>query len=102
MRALYVERQQAMVAAVEKDLVGALEVHAADAGQHLVGWLPPSASDARVSEQAAKAGIIAWPLSAYAIHVRPRPGLVLGYAALNPRQIRDGVRKLAAVLSRAL
>jgi GntR family transcriptional regulator / MocR family aminotransferase len=102
MRALYSERQQTLVAAVERELAGALEVHASDAGQHLVAWLPAGSNDAAISERAAAAGIIAPPLSAYSIEARLRPALLLGYAAYNPRQIRDGVRKLAAVLQKAL
>jgi GntR family transcriptional regulator / MocR family aminotransferase len=98
MRALYAERQQVLVAAVQKDLAGALEVYPAEAGMHLVAWLPPKANDAQVSEKAAEAGIMVAPLSAYTIQVKLPPGLLLGYAALHPRQIRDGVRKLATVL----
>ncbi len=102
MRALYAERQQTLVAAVERELAGALEVHASDAGQHLVAWLPAGSNDAAISQRAAAAGIVAPPLSAYSIESRVRPGLLLGYAAYNPRQIREGVRKLAAVLEKAL
>jgi GntR family transcriptional regulator / MocR family aminotransferase len=102
MRALYAERQQSLVAAVERELAGVLEVRASDAGQHLVAWLPPGSNDTAVSEQAAAAGILAPPLSAYSMEARLRPGLLLGYAAYNPRHIREGVRKLAAVLEKAL
>jgi GntR family transcriptional regulator / MocR family aminotransferase len=102
MRALYSERQQTLITAVERELAGELEVHASDAGQHLVAWLPADSNDAAISERAAAAGIIAPPLSAYSMEARLRPGLLLGYAAYNPRQIRDGVRKLAAVLEKTL
>jgi GntR family transcriptional regulator/MocR family aminotransferase len=102
MRALYAERQQALVAVVERELAGALEVHASDAGQHLVAWLPAGSNDAAISERAAAAGIVAPPLSAYRIEARLHPGLLLGYAAYTPRQIREGVRKLAGVLQKSL
>ncbi|MBZ5576236.1 MAG: PLP-dependent aminotransferase family protein [Acidobacteriia bacterium] len=99
MRALYAERQEALVAAARNELAGLLEVEPAEAGLQLVGWLPKSLSDRAVSERAAKAGIIAAPISAYAMQAKLRPGLRLGYAPVNPRQIRDGVLRLAAVLA---
>ncbi len=102
MRALYAERQQALVAAVKRELNGALEIHSAEAGQHVVAWLPEAADDRQVSRKAAAAGIIAQPLSAYTAHVKLRPALLLGYSALPPRQIREGVRKLGTVLSQIL
>ncbi|HEY7392080.1 MAG TPA: PLP-dependent aminotransferase family protein [Bryobacteraceae bacterium] len=102
MRALYAERQQTLLVAVERELAGALEVQPSDAGQHLVAWLPAGSDDAAISAQAAAAGVIAPPLSAYSMEARLRPGLLLGYTAYNLRQIREGARKLAAVLQKAL
>ena len=99
MRALYAERQQALVAAAHKELAGLLEVAPAEAGMHLTAWLPRKVSDRAISEKAAAAGIVAPPVSASAVQVRLQPGLLLGYSAFNPRQIREGVRKLATVLS---
>jgi GntR family transcriptional regulator / MocR family aminotransferase len=102
MRALYAERREALIAAVEQEMPGALEIGSAEAGQHVVAWLPRTANDVQVSEHAAAAGIIASPLASYATHVKLRPALLLGYAALPPRQIREGARKLGAVLQKAL
>jgi GntR family transcriptional regulator/MocR family aminotransferase len=99
MRALYAERQQVLVIAAQRELAGLLEILPAEAGLHLTAWLPPGANDRDVSDQAAAAGIIVPPLSAYTIDARIRPGLMLGYAALPARQIREGVRKLALVLN---
>jgi GntR family transcriptional regulator/MocR family aminotransferase len=99
MRALYAERQQVLVSAAQRELAGLLEILPAEAGLHLTAWLPRGASDRDVSGRAAGAGIIAPPLSAYAIEALIRPGLMLGYAALPARQIREGVRKLALVLN---
>src|SRR5256885_16967449 len=53
MRTLYEERQQTLIAECEKNLVGLLEVKKADAGMHLVGWLPDGVSDKAVSRKAA-------------------------------------------------
>ena len=99
MRALYAERQRAVVAAARRELAGLLEVGAAAAGMHLTGWLPEGVDDAAASRAAVAGGVQTQPLSAFALerHYR-RGGLLLGYAAYNEREIREGVRKLGAIL----
>jgi GntR family transcriptional regulator/MocR family aminotransferase len=99
MRSLYAERQHVLVEAAQKYLPGLLEVAPAAAGMHLVGWLPSKISDRAASEKAASCGVEAAPLSAYSANLLQRGGLVLGYAAVNARQIKTGVRRLAQALS---
>lgn len=99
MRALYAERQAALVAEARRELGGLLEMAPSEAGMNLAGWLPDSVSDAEAAGRAAAGGIVARPVSDFAQRVKLRPGLLLGYAALNPRQIREGVRKLASALA---
>jgi GntR family transcriptional regulator / MocR family aminotransferase len=99
MRSLYTERQQVLVEAAKRDLDGLLEVAPAEAGMHLVAWLPQGINDKRASTGAARYGVEAAPLSAYAATPRPRGALVLGYAAVNSKQIKAGVRRLAQALS---
>jgi GntR family transcriptional regulator/MocR family aminotransferase len=98
MRALYAERQGALVSAARRELAGVLDVGPAEAGMHLVGWLPKKAVDREVSRKAADAGVSAPAVSLYAMGPHAPPGLLLGYAAVNGRQIRDGIRKLAATM----
>lgn len=98
MRALYKERQKLLVAAVERELKGLIEVAPAEAGMHLVGWLPKKVNDKEASAKAARYGIEASPLSAYSANPLSRGALVLGYTAVNSKQIRDGVKRLAQAL----
>jgi GntR family transcriptional regulator/MocR family aminotransferase len=98
MRALYAERQAALVAAVRRELRGRLEAAPAAAGQHLVGWLPEGADDRVAARRAAAAGLGPPPLSAYRLEPGGRGGLLLGYAGVPPGRLRDGVRRLAAAL----
>lgn len=98
MRALYEERQGLLVAAARSELTGLLEVTPADAGMHLIGWLPRDVSDQAASEQAARRGVEAAPLSAYSFAPLPRGGLALGYTTVGARQIKEGVRRLAQAL----
>lgn len=98
MRSAYAERQQVLVEAVRRDLHGLLEVASAEAGMHLLAWLPQGSSDVEASTRAARYNVEAAPLSAYTEIPRPRGALVLAYAALNAKQIKVGVRRLAQAL----
>jgi GntR family transcriptional regulator/MocR family aminotransferase len=94
-RTLYAERQQVLLESSSKHLGGLLEVQASETGMHLVGWLPEGVSDALVSQRAAKNDIEALPISAYASRPLERGGLLLGYAAVSPSEIRAGIKRLA-------
>ncbi len=98
MRALYAERQVALVSAAARDLPGLVDVGPAEAGMHLVGWLPADADDREASRRAEAGGVEANALSLYGIEPLRRGGLLLGYAAVDEAGIRDGVRRLAAAL----
>ncbi len=98
MRTLYAERQAMLVREAARELGGRLEVGPSESGLHLVGWLPPGVDDRAASARAEAFGVEAPALSAYRVGPGPRGGLMLGYAACDARQVRDGVRRLAAAL----
>jgi GntR family transcriptional regulator/MocR family aminotransferase len=100
MRTLYAERQAVLVSAAEKELAGLLEVKPADAGLNLVGWLPDGVSDVVASRAVEMVGLSAPSLSLFAMEPMARVGLLLGYAPFAPREIKRGVRELAAVLGK--
>jgi GntR family transcriptional regulator/MocR family aminotransferase len=97
MRAIYAERQDALLRAARRELEGKLEVAPSATGLHLVGWLPRGVDDRKASEAAATCGVEAPPISAYRFRPSRRGGLLLGYGGVSPRQIRDGVRALAGI-----
>jgi GntR family transcriptional regulator/MocR family aminotransferase len=94
MRKLYAERQEAFLRAVKRDLAGVLEAHPCETGLHLIGWLAEGRDDREASQAAARTGIEAPPLSSFCVNRGMRGGLLMGYAASDPRQIRDAVRRL--------
>src|SRR6266567_1263306 len=94
----YAERRAALIAALANELADMLEVHAPEAGMHLVGWLPPHMDDTTVAQQAATYGVEVIPVSVFRREPMRRGGLVLGYAAVNEQEIRDGVHRLAMVV----
>ena len=97
-RVFYAGRQATLVEAAGRELSGTLDVGAAEAGMHLVGWLPEGADDSEASRRASGRGVEAAALSRYAIEASRRAGLVLGYAAFGEAEIRAGVRRLAIAL----
>jgi GntR family transcriptional regulator / MocR family aminotransferase len=100
MRALYLERRDAMKEAIEKESNGMLQVQDTQAGMHFVAWLPEGADDARVSQEAAKVGLHVMPVSAFALTKLPRAGLLLGFAGFPKAVIRKGIRELGGVVRR--
>jgi GntR family transcriptional regulator/MocR family aminotransferase len=97
-RLLYAERQSALVEAASRELAGLLEVGPAEAGMHLVGYLPEGINDQAISRQAAAHKVEAPALSSYALTPPRRGGLLLGYAAFGEHEIVEGVRRLATAL----
>jgi GntR family transcriptional regulator / MocR family aminotransferase len=98
MRTLYQQRQHILVEECEKNLGGLLEVKKADAGMHLVGWLAEGASDREISRKAETQNLKLAPVSAYCTRKLPRGGFILGYTAFDERQIKEGVKRLKAIL----
>jgi GntR family transcriptional regulator/MocR family aminotransferase len=97
-RALYAERRLALLEAAQRQLAGLLELHPAEAGMHLVGWLPEDLDDAAAAQRASRAGVDAPALSSYALETVSRGGLLLGYAAVDEGEIRQGIQRLGAAL----
>jgi GntR family transcriptional regulator/MocR family aminotransferase len=102
MRALYAERQEALVLAAKGELGGLLEVVPSETGLQVMGWLREGIDDRTASRWADTVGVVAPPLSSYMLEPSSRQGLLLGYAAHSAPQIREGVRRLAAALHRGV
>lgn len=97
MKLLYAERQAALVTAAQS-LTDLIDVRSCETGMHLVGWLPNGQDDRLVSQQLAQHGIMALPVSSYRLEPSAKRGLVLGYAAFSPDNIRQAVHDLERVL----
>jgi GntR family transcriptional regulator / MocR family aminotransferase len=98
MRALYAARQAVLVEEISRELSGMLDAGPAGSGMHLVGWLPEGVDDREASRLAARQGVEAPPISLYRTRPDGRSGLMLGYAAVDEAEMRDGVRRLAKAL----
>ena len=100
MRRLYEMRQKILVSEIKKHLSGRLEVETEISGMHVIGWLPEKIDDKKISARIADRGIKATALSTHflAKSAPARGGLILGYTAFGEKEIKNGVRKLAAAL----
>jgi GntR family transcriptional regulator/MocR family aminotransferase len=98
-RRSYRERRDALIGALRQQLPG-LAAIGISAGLHVMVKLPDGVDASRVAATAAEHGIIVYALDHY--QARPRPGeppaLVMGYSRLTPRQIEDGIRRLASII----
>jgi GntR family transcriptional regulator/MocR family aminotransferase len=95
MRALYAERRNALLQAVQ---ALPLEIDSPEAGIHCVGWLPEGMDDLTLVNKAADYDLNLTPISHFTIEPLARKGLLLGYGGFGVREIRAGVRRLGALL----
>jgi len=93
---LYRERQEALTGAIRNEDRGMLEVTAGGTGMYLVAWLRPGVNDDAVARGAVAHDVDVVPLSTFAIKPLVRSGLVLGFSAYEPWQIRAAVTRLCA------
>jgi len=76
------------------------EISGANAGLHVLAWIRgrkgrPIRS---VTEKARQVGVGIYPVAPYYLTPPQRTGVLLGYGQLGEREIREGIRRLAAVL----
>jgi GntR family transcriptional regulator / MocR family aminotransferase len=98
MRELYAERLAVLVESARARLGGLLEIADIEAGLRTMGWLQKGLSDEAAALAAAEREVEVVPLSRYAYGRTKGNGLVLGFAAVNSRELRRGVEELAKAL----
>ncbi|MGA7292768.1 MAG: PLP-dependent aminotransferase family protein [Terriglobales bacterium] len=98
MREIYAERLSILLQESRSRLSGLLEISDVEAGLQTVGWLSQGISGESAADAAAKRQVDVTPISRYSQGGRVPEGLQLGFAALDNREIRRGVRELAIAL----
>ncbi len=98
MRQLYAERLAVLVESARQRLGGLLELSSVEAGLRTVGWLQGGISAERAARAAAERDVEAVPLSRCAYGRSPRNGLLLGFAAVDGKELRRGMEELARAL----
>ena len=92
------ERLSVLLDGAREYLSGLLEVSPVEAGLQTAGWLRAGLDGERAAKAAAARGVEVTPLSRYSRGRLAREGLQLGFAAVDPAEIRRGVRELATAL----
>jgi len=93
-------RREALHAAVQRHLGEAAVLEGTPAGLHGLLWIPdlPAERESELRRSCEKRGVGIYPVRPYYTRPPRRAGYVLGYAALSPRDIDTGIRRLAAAL----
>jgi GntR family transcriptional regulator / MocR family aminotransferase len=102
MRQVYAERRSVLQECAQQTLAGLLEITGVEAGLQTAAWLRGGLNDEVVTAAAAKRNVEVTPLSRYCHGKGMRAGLHLGFAAVNPQEIRRGIRDLARALDDVL
>jgi GntR family transcriptional regulator / MocR family aminotransferase len=100
MREIYAERLGALLESARRLLAGRLDITTVEAGLQTAALLEPGRDAAALARAAAQRQVEVVPLSTYARLPLARDGLQLGFAAVDPQEIRRGVTVLAEVLER--
>lgn len=87
MRKVYRERREAFIHEAKKYFSGLIDFPKIDAGMDVMGYLNENTSDIQLSRRFQAAGIDAPPLSGYSLR-ECEPGLLFGFTAYTPVQIR--------------
>jgi GntR family transcriptional regulator / MocR family aminotransferase len=101
MREVYAERLSVLLDSAREQLAGLLEISGVEAGLQTVGWLGGGIDGMTAARAAAERGVEVVPLSRYGRARVTREGVQLGFAAVDAREIRRGVRELAVALEGA-
>ncbi|MGI8332390.1 PLP-dependent aminotransferase family protein [Actinomadura scrupuli] len=97
MRGEYRRRHEHIGRVLARDFAEILEVVPSAAGLHLSALLPEGTDDRAVVARAREAGVGLLPLSDF-FAGRGRPGLLLGYGAIAPGRIEEGLARLRKAL----
>jgi GntR family transcriptional regulator/MocR family aminotransferase len=97
-------RRQALVEAVKEALGTRAEVGGARVGHHAVLWLRDTPPEAAVSIRggARALGVGVYPVAPFYAGNPPCAGFLLGFASLEPNEIREGIFRLAEAVTQAL
>ena len=99
MREVYAERLGVLLKAAREKLHDEVEISNIEAGLQTIGWLRRGIQSETVAKSAAERNVEVTPLTRYAYGRAPGNGIVLGFAAVEPRELRRGVEELARILS---
>jgi GntR family transcriptional regulator/MocR family aminotransferase len=75
-----------------------LDVHAPEAGMHLVAWLPPGWDDRAAMQATSRVGLEVISITQSSLEPLDRGGLLFGFAGTSEEMIVEGVARLESAL----
>ena len=99
MRELYADRLSLLLEGAREKLGDSLEISNVEAGLQTVGWLKNTMRSERVAAAAEREGVEVVPLNRYAFGRARKDGLILGFAAVEPHELRRGLDRLAKAIN---
>lgn len=98
------DRRRVLIEALAEHLGDRVVVCGANSGLHIVVWVrgAPARSAGGIARRAAEAGVGIYPVTPYYLTPPREAGFILGYGAMRTGDIRDGIARLATVLTQSL
>ncbi len=102
LRSAFADRQRVMLDTIARELGDRVSTAAQAGGKHLLVTLTSTAITAtEVSRAARLVGVWVTPLSSTRVKSAPDRELIVGYTAVTPSEMTEGMRRLAGVIDRA-
>jgi GntR family transcriptional regulator/MocR family aminotransferase len=98
MRAVYLRRRDAVIAAVREHAADVMTIGNTDAGLHLLALIDGSIDDRALARTAAQHDLFPVALSALYASAPSRSGLILGFGGSEESVLAEGVRTLAGLI----
>jgi GntR family transcriptional regulator/MocR family aminotransferase len=98
MRQVYAQRKSILTEVCARYAGDLLTISPTETGIRTIAWLPSVHSDVEVANRAQSLGLEVMALSSFSIRKNVAPGLILGFAGCDARELRRG----AAVLAEAV
>lgn len=94
------ERQQTLIKVINEYLPNILDVQPTDSGIHLISWLKGAWTEQEFITHCSTLGLAVQPLSRYCQRTPKKAAVLLGYAAHQPEEIIENIKKLALILDK--
>ena len=99
MREIYAERLAVLQSSIEEKCGNLITVTDTEAGVQTVGWLRPDFDSEAIAKAMLEKNVETLPIGRFAIRATLPPGLLLGFGAVDKREILRGVDCLASTLA---
>lgn len=99
-RRVYQSRRDVLVAAVERDLAGALSVAAPPGGIAIWARVHDGIDPEVWARHARADGVVFQTAREFAFDGKPRPFVRLGFAAMTEQELQEAIRRMARSLPR--